>query len=331
MSSLKTKVYILQSPGHLVLEEREIDTDIASHEFIGETIYSAISPGTESAAFAGVEPLRKGNIYPRLMGYCNVAKVLKTGSGVTDLQEGDIVLTFQSHRTHFVANASDFYLQINPTSNLKHITVTYLFHLGYHGILTAKPLIADKIAVIGFGTLGYTSAVMASIAGHRITVFSNQVHAGQQHLTNVFFSSKKDVAESEYNQYDTIINTSNTWADWQLALRLAAKGGKIINTGFPGRGEGLPDFNPLDPQYVYAKHIEIKPLVILDESNTIIPGVANSLKKNMLYIASAITDGVIDAGDVVSEEIGYNELAAQYKKYNDRSNRLRSTLIRWKN
>ena len=53
---------------------------------------TAISPGTELAAYVGLPPLRDGPAYPRLQGYCNVGRVLTVGERVRHLVPGQRVL-----------------------------------------------------------------------------------------------------------------------------------------------------------------------------------------------------------------------------------------------
>jgi hypothetical protein len=106
MNFIKTKVYKLLAPQELVLIEEQINVDnIGDNEFIAETIYTAISPRTETAAFLGKEPLRPGNIYPRVVGYCNIAKVLCKGKSIYDISIGDFVLIFQGYRSHYIQSS----------------------------------------------------------------------------------------------------------------------------------------------------------------------------------------------------------------------------------
>jgi hypothetical protein len=58
MSSIVSKIYELSWPGKLYLKEEEIlFSEINDDELIAKTIYSAISPGTETAAYRGATPL----------------------------------------------------------------------------------------------------------------------------------------------------------------------------------------------------------------------------------------------------------------------------------
>ena len=85
----------LVAPQKIEFTEMELyEKDIGSNEIIAKTILSAISPGTELAAYMGQPPLRPSiQQYPRLLGYCNVARVVAVGRAVKDCRMGDSVLT----------------------------------------------------------------------------------------------------------------------------------------------------------------------------------------------------------------------------------------------
>ncbi|PLX03063.1 MAG: zinc-binding dehydrogenase, partial [Marinilabiliales bacterium] len=176
MNKITSKIYTLINPRKLVLSEEIIDPKtIEKDEIIAQTIYSAISPGTELAAYCGIEPLRKNIItYPRLLGYCNVAKIIHLGEESEKWHVGDYILTFQSHRTHFRFRLSDFMIKLNP-SFLKESTVSYLYHLGFHSVHTAELKIGHNAAIIGMGVLGYTSATISKLAGGTTFIFTNQL------------------------------------------------------------------------------------------------------------------------------------------------------------
>jgi threonine dehydrogenase-like Zn-dependent dehydrogenase len=340
MSFIKSKVYKLLAPQELVLIEEEIDVEhIAENEFFAETIYTAISPGTETAAFIGREPLRAGKIYPRVVGYCSIARVLIIGNAINDLSVGDFVLTFQSHRTHFKQSNNDFYLRIE-SQFAKEATIAYLFHLGYHSLLTAEAKQGHNIGIIGAGVLGVATSIMSQVSGARTFLFSNQ------NETSIFLDKqnkfvqvlKKEESSLQYVEtktentgLDIIVNTSNSWNDWKLALKAANPNGLIVNLGFPGRGEALPSFNPLDPQYVYTKNLTIKALSPLFESDISASLIRFNVKRNLEYIINLLKTGSIFFSQLVSSEIHYQELKGQYVKYISQKNYMLSTLIHWKN
>jgi threonine dehydrogenase-like Zn-dependent dehydrogenase len=339
MNFIKTKVYKLLAPQELVLIEEQINVDnLGDNEFIAETIYTAISPGTETAAFLGKEPLRPGNIYPRVVGYCNIAKVIVKGKSINDISIGDFVLTFQSHRSHYVQSSKAFYLKVNPEL-AKKATVAYLFHLGYHSLLTAGAKQGHNIAIIGAGVLGVATSIMSEVSGARTYLFSNQIDSISIMAKNNKFvcvlkkqdSSLKIIQnQTEDTGIDIIVNTSNSWEDWKFALNAVNTNGLIVNLGFPGRGEELPLFNPLNPQFVYTKNLTIKALSPLYEAEISASQIRFNIKRNLEYILSLIKADRIFIDSLVTNEISYPDLNEQYIKYTSRNNHLLSTLILWK-
>src|SRR5688572_21668827 len=62
---------ILNGPRELEFQDVLLPPDITEDQLLARTEFSAVSLGTEMAAYSGEPPLRPGIIYPRLVGYCN--------------------------------------------------------------------------------------------------------------------------------------------------------------------------------------------------------------------------------------------------------------------
>jgi D-arabinose 1-dehydrogenase-like Zn-dependent alcohol dehydrogenase len=137
------------------------------------TLYSAISPGTEVAAWRGDPPLRPGRAYPRLVGYCNVAEVIAVGADVQTLKAGDRILTGQSHRSAFICKQSAVIGRVPDALGSVAATTTYLFHLGYNSLLKGDFRAGHSVAVLGLGTLGMGSALLTHALGGQVLALSN--------------------------------------------------------------------------------------------------------------------------------------------------------------
>lgn len=200
----------LTSPGKISLK-----TDSA-HTY-AKTICSAISTGTEIAAYKGLDTLREEVSYPRLLGYCNVARVVSTG---------EVILTGQSHRDGF--GETKIICRVPDSADFRKASTTFLYHLGYEALQRGRFESGQRVAVIGRGLLATITAEVAEWVGN-----------------------------SKYGDVDLVVTTSNTWENWKLALSIVKNEGTISVLGFPGRGQPLPDFNPLEPKYLYAKKLTI--------------------------------------------------------------------------
>jgi len=152
MTFIKADIFKLKSAFNLVLEKEEVET-LRLDEYLCKTIFTAISPGTETAAYAGVEPLRPGNIYPRVVGYCNIAEVIKIGDNVSDINIGDWLITFQSHRSAFKQNVKDFKLKVPNNIKPEHAVTAYLFHLGLHAAHTGEVVPDIMLQLLVWGLL----------------------------------------------------------------------------------------------------------------------------------------------------------------------------------
>lgn len=324
--------YELQNPHDLQLMEFELKASAPS-EIVAKTLYSIISPGTETAAYVGAPPLRPMKVYPRLLGYCNIAKVLKTGSSVVDVATGDIILTFQSHRSHFSCTAEQIIAKIDSTVDLKAAASTYLYHLGYSALLAGHIQPGLNVAVIGWGTLGVTTTSLSTLFGCKTFVYTNQLNHQGLKNDQYFFSKIVNAEEIERLTYgtgiDIVINTSNNWDDWRLALELVRKKGTIVNLGFPGRGTDLPSFNPLDSRYCYEKEITIKYNESVPEKDLLPHEARFTLKRNMQYLLDLIQQGKIDPYEIISDEIRWDQLETAYKRMLQKKETFFTAVLDW--
>ena len=329
---MENKIYFLQNPFELVLTAESIEGDsLQDGELFAQTIYTCVSPGTELAAYTGMPPLRPGKQYPRLMGYCNVAKVINTGTGVSQIKDGDHVLTFQSHRKFFKCKATDVIAVLPADMDLRKAATVYLFHLGYMALLESNARAGMSIGIIGTGTLGYGTALLSKEFGFSTTVFSNQEYLRTE-LTDagMRFSSRSDAeAQALYNSFDVIINTSNSWNDWFLALKLLAKKGVMVNLGFPGRGCEAPELNPLDSQFFYDKQLTFKAAGHVYEGDAEAHDLRFSLKRNIAFLLELIATGRLDPSRIISKEWSWDQLGFMYEFLLQKTERKFTGILNW--
>jgi D-arabinose 1-dehydrogenase-like Zn-dependent alcohol dehydrogenase len=316
------KYYELEDKGKLTLKETSLDeNNLASDEFFAQTLFSAISPGTEGAAFNGSPPLRPMKVYPRLVGYCNLAKVISIGKNVKTLEPGDFVLTFQSHRTHFIAKEKTVVLKFKENMKLADLSTTYLYHLPFHALLKSSFFPGLNVGVVGLGTLGQATVNLIDTVGGRAFAFSDRDNAlNLASELGATASLKKD--ENTNNKIavltnetglDIIIVTSNLWADWTFALKSVRYGGTICLLGFPGRDEGLPDFNPLHSMYVYDKQLKIICAGIGNEEDTKPHEERFNISRNCRFLSELILKAKLKPEKIISEQISYLKLAEMYQ------------------
>lgn len=321
----------LLGPRHLVFESEEFDpAELGPKEISVATEFSAISPGTELGAYLGQPPLRPGPAYPRLVGYCNCGRVLEAGRDVKNVRPGERVLTFASHRSHFRTPTDEIAGVVPVGLESKAAAATYLFHLALVGLRRARSHPGSRIAVIGLGALGMASVALAKAQGAMVTAISGR-GAALEHARALgadrLMSSGSEAAD--LLQAEIVVTTSNSWKDWQLALRVAGRFATIAVLGFPGRGQPGPEFNPLASQYFYDKQLEIVASGQLPETSDRVNFEAGTLQQNMQDLMKLMIDKALPT-DLFDRNVRpWHELAEAYEDLASRRTDALTILLQW--
>ncbi len=336
---IKSKIIKLIKPFKIEFENMELDKlQLKKGEILCETIYSAISPGTEISAYCGHPPLKPGNTYPRLVGYCNVAEVIETGPGKSVYEIGQKIYTFTSHRSHFITNEKDVLSVLPKNISPLEASCAYLFHLGYNAVLNTNVRYGSNVLVIGLGAIGLASIQMASNAGANVYALSDQSNSksiAEKYGAIQVFQRKKinTLIKTDRNQFfDSVILTSSSWKDWLISLKLAAMRSQIGILGFPGRNSPIPDFNPLDSQYFYSKQLSLKAVGLSPEINDNQNNLKFNERDNMKFILSEIESGSINPNRIISEVVHYKKVESAYQNLINRNEEFSpiTYVLKWK-
>lgn len=331
MTAVEATTAWLTGPGEVQLRREALNSP-REGELLCETIVSAISPGTEIAAWRGLPPLRPGVVYPRLQGYCHVGRVIASGS--PDYAPGDRVLSFTSHRSHVLLPVADVLYRLPADADAGAIACAYLYHLGYNAVLRSNVRPGSRVLVVGLGALGLTSVAMAALAGADVFAISDQpasaAIARQMGAREVFGRGATGDAKTALGAgADVVISTVNGWGDWQSGLRLAGQNGIIAMLGFPGRGEGIPAENPLASEHVYMKQLRIEAVGWSPEHDDSRSFLRFNERANLGWIARMIAEGRIDPSLLVSGRYAGTDIAAAYADLAARKDDAITYLLDW--
>jgi threonine dehydrogenase-like Zn-dependent dehydrogenase len=336
---MEVHIVELHGPRDLAIVTQSLDVEhLQGNQVAAETLFSAISPGTEVAAYRGDPPLRPSKVYPRVMGYCNVARIIAIGDSVTRYAVGDVILNFQSHRTAFICTEESIVARIPPDTDLEAAATTYLFHLGYNALLRGEFMPGMNVAVVGLGTLGITTCALAASSGGRVYAFSSQPESLElAHRLGCRKVFKKDLGDivGQVTQdtdglgIDIVVSTSNSWDDWRLTLQLARKGGKVCVIGFPGRTQPIPDFNPLDSQYFYDKQLALIACGMTPDREIDPSEIRFTIKRNCEYLLDLVRSGKLPARALISESVPWHQIQSVYETLSQRKKGYLTCVLRW--
>ncbi len=145
-----------------------------------QTLYSAISPGTELRCLGGDVP--DGGRGPYIPGYQSVGKIVDVGPNCRR-RVGEVVFNangkgfegamrslWGAHASLIIADQGHL-VDLPDGIDLSHAAVAKLAAIALHGLKVAGIRSSERVAVIGLGPLGQFSARLASLIGAEVAAF----------------------------------------------------------------------------------------------------------------------------------------------------------------
>ena len=202
------------------------------------TVRSAVSRGTESIVFSGRVPPRQGDVMrapfqeghfpgPVKYGYLSVGVV---EVGPPDLV-GRTVFCLHPHQTAYVVPAAAVTV-VPPDVPARRAVLTGLVETAVNALWDAGPLIGDRVAVVGGGTLGCCVArLLARVPGVSVTLVDvDPARADVATALGAGFALPDCAPEG----LDLVIHASATSAGLQRSLELLAPEGTVVELSWFG-------------------------------------------------------------------------------------------------
>ncbi|GGY85450.1 zinc-dependent alcohol dehydrogenase [Marinobacter zhanjiangensis] len=203
-----------------------------------ETLYSAISRGTEALVFNGDvpesehqrmrAPFQQGEFPgPVRFGYMNVGRVI---GGRVDLVGRPVFCLFP-HQQRYRVPAS----AVTPLPEgvpPERAVLAANMETAINGLWDGAPLVGDRIAVVGCGVVGCLVAWLAArIPGARVTAIDPNPHR-QAVLESL---GVRWAGSPEQDDHDLVFHTSGHPGGLESALALAGNEARIIEMSWYGR------------------------------------------------------------------------------------------------
>ncbi|SDW27139.1 Threonine dehydrogenase [Amycolatopsis xylanica] len=208
----------------------------AEGEALVRTLFTGVSRGTEALVFRGEvpenqyevmrAPFQEGDFpWPVKYGYLNVG-VVETGR-----LTGRTVFCLYPHQTHYVVPESALTL-VPDTVPPERAVLAGTVETAVNAVWDAKPLIGDRIAVVGGGMVGASvAAVLAKFPGARVQlVDADPGRAAIADRLGVGFADPKAALGS----CDLVVHASASEAGLETALGLLAPEGTVIELSWYG-------------------------------------------------------------------------------------------------
>ena len=228
-------------------------------EVFVETEVTALSTGTDLANYEGRSTEVPGAPgYPRQVGYSNVGVVCARGLGARRWELGQRVFSTRPHTSGYVSREDELLVAVPSSVVAEAASLAYLTQLGMAALRQVAYEPGERVAVVGLGVIGLCTVALANAIGARVVAVGNsdlrRTLAVEVGAASAWLSGIDEAGEADA---DIVVLTANSWAAFRDAMRLARQGGRLAVLGFPGRSQQPPQFNPLDPKWLYRKQLSI--------------------------------------------------------------------------
>jgi len=259
-----------------------VEHQLGEFEILARTEVSALSPGTETRIYTGLESKRFSYRvqYPFSLGYNNVGKILAVGHKVREYREGQRIFTRMPHRSEYVvaerivgksdgnpdSNVPQSHDVIAPVPNgvsSEHAVFTHLFVLGFNALHRGQYRFGENVVIIGLGVVGLGAVCMARAAGARVAAIGNSSSrleiASRMGADEVWITGEDNRRRAALfggeAGIDLVIVCTDAWPAMKTASEIARRNTRIAVLGFPGIGQGPMPFDPFEPADFYNKSL----------------------------------------------------------------------------
>ena len=148
----------------------------AENEVRTRTLYSGITNGTERNDLLGGNYAHEDGKLPAVGGYQNVGEVIEVGSGVQDLEFGDLLYMSQRHLEFCLEPEDRLHIKLPPEIKMEEAALFGVAGVAMRCCRNANLRIGDRMLVVGAGIVGQLVAQIAASVGARVTLCDVNAH-----------------------------------------------------------------------------------------------------------------------------------------------------------
>lgn len=207
---------IIAQPGGAVAIESFDLPPLGEDDVRVATLASGISAGTERKV---LEDAARGQ--PCKLGYSAVGRVTAVGDAVTDFKVDDFVFAYGPHATEFQTAATRCYAlgdDVDPACG----QFLALLGVAYNGMMEARPVLGDTVAVVGLGVVGQLVCQLAKRCGARVVGIDPVAHRRDIAQADVCRAEAADL------DADAVIESTGIAAGLNAAIACAGRQARIV-------------------------------------------------------------------------------------------------------
>jgi 2-desacetyl-2-hydroxyethyl bacteriochlorophyllide A dehydrogenase len=250
---------VFTAPGQASVWEEPLPEPSAGQVLV-QTLFTAISPGTEMLVYRGqfpeglpvdeAIPSLDGEFrYPLRYGYSAVGRVVALGPQVEQAWEGRLVFSFQPHTSHFLAALQEL---MTLPADIAPENAVFLPNMetAVNLVMDGAPLIGEGVAVFGQGIVGLlTTALLAQFPLSSLVTFDRYALRRKASLEVGASASLeaespealKELLRLQPGGADLVYELSGSPAALDQAIAAAAFTGRVVVGSWYGKKQAALD------------------------------------------------------------------------------------------
>jgi len=307
-----------------IIEIEEFDMPVPEPgQVLVESLYTAISPGTELAWLHNMP--NTSDKYPYYPGYSGCCRIIGKADNV-NFEVGQVVVCKASHSSHQIINAN---LCIELPQNVSQsVASAYrLASIALQGVRKAQIQLGDDVCVVGLGPIGNLAAQLSKVAGAGYIEGIDFVDWRRKLALECGLDAVSATSEDSGSKsgYDIVIEATGAPKAILSAFKLAKKFGKVILLGST-RGN-TDDVN-------FYKDVHVKGLTIIGaHEGCRAPndnfGYLHTHRNDEETVVKLLAQRRIRTDLLISETIVVEDAALAYKRLTNRDEKLMLIAFKW--
>ena len=185
--------------------------------------------------------------------------------------------------------------------------------------------------MVGLGILGLCVVELTCSLGGRVVALGNStLREGKACDIGAHWAASsggKKLRESvkEFtrgNGIDLVILAANSWLAYRTAMEIAGNRCKVTILSLLGRGEPLPDFNPLAMEWFYKKELELIAVTLRDEDR-------KGLSRDLRYLLELMEQGTIQPKRLITHRLSIRQIKEAYDIADKRDKSMIGAVFTW--
>jgi len=244
------KIRRLCFPGkrQIIIEKVDLSENLSSSQILCRTLYTAISPGTETAIYCKKHigfknPHHHYAKYPFYPGYLNVASIDAIGESVKNFSVGQLVFTREPHCSAFIidlANPTSIILPLPENIDPAQATLAGMASIANMASFMASPTTDQLVVILGLGIIGNFAAQIycnnnAQVIG--IDIAENRLAIAQKCDIQTYLAGTGDEWISYFHKCygipHIVVEATGNPVAIETSLRLVGEFGRVVLLGSP--------------------------------------------------------------------------------------------------